>query len=110
MQFIGALAASTVVLGLFAAGNASAAEGSALGISASFTTDGVSTALGPVNEVESGAARTYDRTKYIGSYSKELVLTADGGSPPTLRVDTLGQRAHLKGGFGVDTDSAAGNA
>jgi hypothetical protein len=110
MQFIGALALSTVVLGLFAAGNASAAEGSALGLSASFTTDGVSTALGPVNKVESGTARTFDKTKNIGSYSKELVLTADGGSPPALMVDTQAERSHVKDSFGVDTDFAEGNA
>jgi hypothetical protein len=110
MQFIGAFALSTVVLGLFAAGNASAADGSALGLSASFTTDGVGTALGPVNGLDSGTARTYDKTKSIAAYSKQLILTADGGSPPTLTVDTMAERSHVKGGFGVDTDSAAGTA
>jgi hypothetical protein len=109
MQFIGALALSTIALGLFAAGNA-AAEGSALGLSASFTTDGVSTALGPVNDVGSGIARSYDKTKSIAAYSKQLVLTADGGSPPTLTVDTLDERSHVKGGFGVDTSFAEGTA
>jgi hypothetical protein len=110
MQFIGALALSTVVLGLFAAGNASAAEGSALGLSASFTTDGVSTTLGPVNAVDNGTGKTYDKTKNIGAYSKQLVLTADGASPPTLTVDTQAEGSKVKGGFGVDIDFATGTA
>ena len=110
MRFIGVSALSAVVVGLLAAGNASAAGGSALGLSASFTTDGVSTALGRVNEIGSGTASTYDKTKSIAAYSKKLVLTADGGSPPTLTVDTLAERSHLKGGFGLDTDSALGAA
>jgi hypothetical protein len=91
--------------GLYAAENASAASASALGLTADFTTDGVSTAIAPVNELGSGTANTYDKTKSIGSYSKLLVLTADGGSPPTLAVDTLVERSHLKGGFTLDTDS-----
>ena len=111
MQFIGALALSTVALGLFAAGNAAAAEGSALGLSAGFTTDGVSTTLGPVNAVDNGAGRTYDKAKNIGSYSRQLVLTANGGSPPpTLTVDTMAEKSRVKGGFGVDIDFASGTA
>ena len=93
-------------LGLFAAENASAASGSALGLTADFTIDGVSTTIAPVNELGSGTASTYDKTTSIGSYSKVLVLTADGGSLPTLTIDTLAERTHLKGGFGIDTDSA----
>ena len=110
MQFIGALAVSTVALGLFAAGNASAAEGSALGVSASFTTDGVSTTLGPVNTVDNATGRTYDKTKNLGSYSKELVLTADGGAPPSLTVNTQAEKSQVKGGFGVDVNFATGTA
>ena len=93
-------------VGLYVAENASAASGSALGLTAEFTTDGVSTAIMPVNELGSGATSTYDKTKGINSYSKTLVLTADSGAPPTLTVDTLAERSHLKGGFGIDTDSA----
>jgi hypothetical protein len=93
-------------LGLCAAENASAASGSALGLTANFTTDGVSTAIAPANELGSGTASTYDKTRSIGSYSKVLVLTTDGGFLPALTMDTLAERSHLKGGFGLDTDSA----
>jgi hypothetical protein len=110
MPFNHPLALSAIVIGVFAAGAASAAGASALGLSATFTTDGVGTALAPVNPLGSGVANGYDKTKSIASYSKTLILTADGAAPPTLTVDTSTERSHIKGAFGVDTDSAKGAA
>jgi hypothetical protein len=104
------LALSAILLGIFAAGGASADGASALGLSANFDTDGVFTALHPANPVSSGTASNYDKTKSLGSYGKTLILTADGPAPPTLTVDTLTQRSSVKGGFGVDTISAQGAA
>jgi hypothetical protein len=100
----------TFFLGLLAAEAASAASASAIDLTADFTTDGIGTSIDPVNELDSGASSTYDKTKSIKSYSKVLVLTADGGSPPALTIDTLAERSHIKGGFGLDTDSAAAAA
>jgi hypothetical protein len=110
VQFTRVLAVSVSLLGLCASGTASAAGASATVLSASFTTDGVNTALDPVNRLLSGAGSTYDKTLKMGVYHKQLILVADGLTRPTLTVNAAGGSSHVKGAFGVDTISAEGEA
>jgi len=109
VQIIRALAVLVCLFGLFAPGAASAAGASASAFSANFTTDGVNTALDPVNPLGSGPGSTYDKTRKMGAYHKQLILTANGAAQPTLTIDAATGASHVKGAFGVDTTSAEGD-
>ncbi|HTJ65381.1 MAG TPA: hypothetical protein VL899_16390 [Alphaproteobacteria bacterium] len=109
MQFIRALVIPASLLGLFASGPACAAGASASAFSANFTTDGVNTAIDPVNTLSSGPDPRYDKTHKAGAYHNQLILT-DAASPPALTVDTSGSTSRILGIFGIDTSSAEGDA
>jgi hypothetical protein len=89
---------------------ASAAEASVYGISASFTSGGVTTVINPVNRLTGGTTSTFDKTKNSGAYQKMLILSAGATPVPSLVVNAKNFLSHVKGGFGVDTVSAEGDA
>ena len=89
---------------------ASAAGASADGISASFTSGGVTTVLNPVNPLKGGTTSTFDKTTNSGAYQKTLLLAAGATPVPSLVVSAKNFQSHVKGAFGVDTISAEGAA
>jgi hypothetical protein len=90
---------------------ASAAGASAYGVTASFTSGGVTTVINPVNKLAGGAASsTFDKAKNSGAYQKMLILSAGATPVPALVVTAKNFLSHVKGGFGVDTISAEGDA
>jgi hypothetical protein len=103
---------SLAILGLSGAwaGTALAAGASAYGITANFTADGVKTVINPVNPLKGGTTTTFDHAKNSGAYQKTLLLAAGATPVPALVVTAKNFLSHVKGGFGVDTISAEGEA
>ena len=104
---------SLAILGLSGAWaqTASAAGASAFGISASFTSGGVTTVLNPVNRLTGGAtSSTFDKATNSGAYQKTLLLATGATPVPSLVVTAKNFLSHVKGGFGVDTISSEGDA
>ena len=104
---------SLAILGLSGAWaqSASAAGASAFGISASFTSGGVTTVLNPVNRLVGGtSSSTYDKATNSGAYQKTLLLAAGATPVPSLVVTAKNFLSHVRGGFGVDTVSSEGDA
>ena len=110
-----ALSAGGFSLAIFAlsgalAQPASAAGASAFGITASFTSGGVTTVINPVNRLAGGTTTTFDKAKNSGAYQKILIVSAGATPVPALVVNAKNFLSHVKGGFGVDTISAEGDA
>jgi len=89
---------------------ASAAGASAYGITGSFTSGGVTTVLAPVNRLTGGTTSTFDKVANSGAYQNTLLLSAGATPVPALVVTAKNFLSHVKGGFGVDTISAEGDA
>jgi hypothetical protein len=89
---------------------ARAAGASAFGISASFSSGGATTVINPVNPLKGGTSTTFDKTANSGAYQKTLLLAAGATPVPALVVSAKNFQSHVKGGFGVDTISAEGDA
>jgi hypothetical protein len=106
----GGFAIALVALSGALANNALAAGASAYGITASFTSGGVTTVINPANRLTGGTTTTFDHVKNSGTYQKTLLLAAGATPVPALVVTAKNFLSHVKGGFGVDTISAEGDA
>jgi len=106
----GGFAVAVLALSGAWARTASAAEASVYGVSASFTSGGVTTVINPVNRLTGGTTSTFDKTKSSGAYQKMLILSAGATPVPALVVTAKNFQSQVKGGFGVDTISAEGDA
>ena len=97
-------------ISLYCVRTAFAAASSAFDLSANFTTDGVSTAISPVNSLSSkGSNSTYNKSASTGAYHEVLNLAAAGDMRPVLTIDAKNMSSHIKGTFGIDTISAEGD-
>jgi hypothetical protein len=76
----------------------------------SFTSGGVTTVINPVNRLTGGTTSTFDKVANSGAYQKTLLLAAGATPVPALVVTAKNFLSHVKGGFGVDTISAEGDA
>jgi hypothetical protein len=89
---------------------ASAAEASVYGITASFTSGGVTTVINPVNRLTGGTTSAFDKTVNSGAYQKMLILSAGAAPVPALVVTAKNFQSHVTSGFGLDTAFAQGHA
>ena len=92
------------------ADRASAAEASVYGITASFTSGGVTTVINPVNRLSGGTTSSFDKTKNSGAYQKTLILTTGASPVPALVVTAKNFQSQVKGAASLDTASAQGDA
>jgi hypothetical protein len=106
----GGFAIALVALSGVLAHTALAAGASAYGITASFTSGGVTTVINPVNPLKGGTTTTFDKAKNSGAYQTMLLVAAGSTPVPALAVTAKNFLSHVKGGFGVDTISAEGDA
>ncbi len=95
----------------------SAAASEAFGISASFTSQGMSTSLGPVAEVAGSAPPAYSKTKTIASYDQSIAvppLVPGGIVHPIVAqftADAQGITSHVaSGGIQIDFVTAVGTS
>jgi hypothetical protein len=88
----------------------SASSSSASAITARFTSEGISTGIGPIGFLRNSAPPAYDKTVSIHNTSKSVAITPTYPTP-TLFVSATGIKSHVaSNGIQVDFVSAEGDS
>ncbi len=103
--------AAAILLGVGMPAMAAPTASGAFGLKASFTVDGVTTGIGPLDALSGSAPPGYAKSATIGPIQK-LIHIAPGKTPiPVMALNVSSIRTHVaSSGFQIDSASAEGDA